>query len=149
MEQLKFELYEEEMLSPLGGHELTEMELFVAGLLLGASRENPVGIKAIIHQVNAHKGIPISERSVKKLIRALRKEHTFPIIASRQPPTGYWWCSSPEEMSEFIESFRAQALDELHTLSLIVRHNFPALSGQLNFQDHGELMKGESDAAGN
>ena len=38
-------------------------------------------------------------------------------------------------MKAFIESFRKQALDELHTLSKIVRHNYPALQGQLSFEE--------------
>lgn len=38
-------------------------------------------------------------------------------------------------MQAFIESFRSQALDELHTLSKIVNANYPALQGQLKFDD--------------
>jgi hypothetical protein len=38
-------------------------------------------------------------------------------------------------MEAFIESYRAQALDELHTLSKIVKHNYPALQGQLKFEE--------------
>lgn len=137
MEQLSFQLYEEEMLNPLFGHELTAVESYVASLLLDASRERPVGIKEIAGRVREAKGLGLSERKVKSIIRSLRKEHAFPVVASRQPPAGYWWCHSVEEMEEFVESFRAQALDELHTLSRIVRHNFPALAGQMNFEEHG------------
>ncbi len=135
-EQLKFETFEEELLNPLRGHELSDVEMFVSSLLLGASREHPVGIKAIILGVNASKGYELTERKVKDIIRALRKNHAFPIIASRKPPAGYWWCGSVEEMQEFIESFRSQALDELHTISQIVKHNFPALAGQLSLEDY-------------
>lgn len=135
MEDRNPKLFEDELLNPLYGHELSDMERFIADLLLNANRENPIGIRTIIHQVGIHKGIPLSERTVKSIIRALRKDHTFPIIASRKSPSGYWWCSSVEEMTEFIQSFKAQALDELHTLSQIVKHNFPALAGQLQFED--------------
>lgn len=38
-------------------------------------------------------------------------------------------------MEAFIESFRSQALDELRTLSKIIRHNYPALQGQLKFEE--------------
>ncbi len=77
----------------------------------------------------------INERMVKKVIRTLRKDHAFPILARKRKPTGYWWCNSVEEMEAFIESFRKQALDELHTLSRIVNHNYPALQGQLRFDE--------------
>jgi hypothetical protein len=40
-----------------------------------------------------------------------------------------------EEMTEFVESFKSQALDELHTLSKIVKHNYPALLGQLSLEN--------------
>jgi hypothetical protein len=132
---LGFETFEAELLNPLSGHELADVERFVASLLLGARRDSPVGIKAIIQQVGRVKGFDLSERKVKGIIRSLRKDHAFPILASRQPPTGYWWCASAEEMTEFVESFKSQALDELHTLSKIVKHNYPALMGQLSLED--------------
>jgi hypothetical protein len=134
-EQLKFQRFEDELLNPLSGHELSDVERFVANLLLDASRENPVGIRRIIEQVSRAKDFDLSERKVKEIIRSLRKDHAFPILASRKPPTGYWWCASADEMAEFIGSFRSQALDELHTLSKIVRHNYPALMGQLSLED--------------
>ncbi|MET0466896.1 MAG: hypothetical protein ABW007_27290 [Chitinophagaceae bacterium] len=85
---MKFETFEDELLQPLRGHELTDVETFVAGLLLEASREFPVGIKAIIEHVSRLKGFDLSERKVKEIIRSLRKEQAFPILASRRPPTG-------------------------------------------------------------
>ncbi|MGH9942460.1 MAG: hypothetical protein ACRD9R_08910 [Pyrinomonadaceae bacterium] len=135
-EQLKFRLYEDELLAPLSGHELTELERFIASLLLSANTHRPVGIAEIIRSAEFILSKKVSERAVKQTIRSLRKEHKFPILARRKQPTGYWWCASTAEMQAFIESFRAQALDELHTLSQIVKHNYPALQGQLSFEDH-------------
>lgn len=134
-EQLKFKLFEEELLIPLRGHELSELEMFVASLLLTANTFEPIGIAQIIDAIEAKTGRRVSQRTVKDIIRTLRRDHTFPILARRSSPTGYWWCGSVEEMKAFIDSFRAQALDELHTLSRIIKHNYPALQGQLNFED--------------
>jgi hypothetical protein len=134
-EEPKFELFEAELLAPLGGHGLSDVESFVASLLLDASRENPVGIRTIIERVLRVKGFDLSERKVKDIIRTLRKVHVFPILASRKLPAGYWWCKSAEEMDMFIESFKAQALDELHTLSKIVKHHYPELMGQLRIKE--------------
>ncbi|HYX72155.1 MAG TPA: hypothetical protein VE732_05240 [Nitrososphaera sp.] len=135
-EQLKFKLYEEELLDPLRGHALTEIERFIASLLLDATTDKPIGIAEIIRAYAAHSGKRISDRIVKGIIRRLRKEHAFPILARRsKKPTGYWWCGSAAEMEMFIESFRSQALDELHTLSTIIKHNYPALLGQLKFDE--------------
>jgi hypothetical protein len=87
-EELKFQTYEAELLSPLSGHELSDVESFVASLLLDANREYPVGIKTIIERVSRVKGFDLSDRKVKDIIRSLRKDHAFPILASRKPPTG-------------------------------------------------------------
>jgi hypothetical protein len=134
-EQMKFRLFEEELLKPLRGHKLSDLEQFVASLLLTANTFEPIGIAEIIDAIETKTDKRISQRAVKDIIRTLRRDHTFPILARRTKPTGYWWCGSAAEMEAFIESFRAQALDELHTLSKIVRHNYPALQGQLNFED--------------
>ena len=133
--QLKFELYEQELLSPLQGHELTELESYIASLLLTASSHRPIGISEIIRCYESINDKRLSERVVKNTIRSLRRDHTFPILARRKEPAGYWWCASASEMEAFIESFRSQALDELHTLSKIIKHNYPALQGQLKFDD--------------
>lgn len=140
--QLKFELYEQELLNPLRGHELSELECFVASLLLTASTHRPIGIAEIIQAVEQTehlrlrgRSVPSKERAVKEIIRTLRRDHTFPILARRTKPTGLWWCASSKEMEAFIESFRSQALDELHTLSKIIKHNYPALQGQLTFEE--------------
>lgn len=134
-EQLKFEIYERELLNPLNGHELTEVESYVAVLLLTASTHRPMSISEITVAVKAQTGKQLSQRIVKSTIRTLRKDHKFPILSRKSAPAGYWWCGSIEEMNAFIESFRKQALDELHTLSTIIKHNYPALQGQLRFEE--------------
>lgn len=134
-EQLKFELYEDALLNPLHGHELSELESFVASLLLEASSELPIGLKTIIFRISTHTAKQIDERKAKDIIRTLRRNHAFPILARRKQPAGYFWCASAEQMKEFIESFRSQALDELHTLSKIVKKNYPALAGQLKLTE--------------
>jgi hypothetical protein len=126
-----FEKLEDEMISPLAGHALSELEGYIAGLLLRASSERPYRIADIIGWVGLNLHTTIDERTVKEVIRSLRREHKFPILARRGKPAGYWWCMSASEMEEFITLFRSQALDELHTLSQIVKHNYPGLIGQL------------------
>lgn len=140
MEQLKFSLYEEELVNPLRGHKLTEAEEYVASLLLKATNQQPITIKEIINNYSYQFHKSLSQRDVKDTIRTLRREHLFPILSSRRKPYGLWWCASAEEMEAFIQMFRSQALDELHTLSKIVRHSYPTLLGQLNLaaQSHQE-----------
>jgi len=135
-EQLKFELFERELLDPLGGLELTETERYVAGVLLNATSQNPMTISQIIGRLDSiWPGKLTSQREVKDLVRGLRRKHGLPILARRRKPAGYWWCGSVAEMEEFILSFRKQALDELGTLGRIVRQNYPALVGQLELRD--------------
>lgn len=132
-ESLKFDYYESELLNPLRGHELSDVERFVAELLLGASSTVPIANARIAYEA-ARQFTGIDARKVKAIIRTLRKDHHFPILARRGKPNGYWWCASPEEMEEFIRVFKSQALDELHTLSKIVKTNYPELAGQLRLE---------------
>ena len=127
-------IFEYELLNPLRGHKLSELEEYVANLLLDASSEHPIGNEQICVSIKLRFKQAIGSRAVKGIIRTLRKDHAFPIIARRKKPNGYWWCASKREMEAFIESFRAQALDELHTLGRIVRENFPELAGQLRLE---------------
>lgn len=135
VEQYKFRVFERELINPLAGHNLTDVEAFVADALLEASSARPLRIHDLIVKIGNRFGEWPKEREIKDLVRALRKEHAFPILSRRSKPAGLWWCGSAEEMNEFIESFRKQALDELHTLSKMVRHNYPELAGQLALED--------------
>lgn len=133
--QIKFRKFEDELLSPLRGHALTAQELFVANLLLDATAQRPIGIKRIVDTVFKGKGDWLTERAVKDIVRRLRKEHAFPILSRKNQPSGYWWCGSKEEMEVYITAARSQPLDELHTLSKMVRQNYPELAGQLSLED--------------
>lgn len=135
MEQLKFKLFELEVLDPLGGRELSEMEFFIAHLLLGGTAQQPIGLGEIRSRVERELGRRPNARTVKAIVRRLRRIHKLPILASRTAPAGYWWCASLDEMSRFIAYFKGVALDELYTLSQIVKYNYPALAGQLAFVD--------------
>ncbi len=159
--QLKYELFEEELIAPLRGHVLTEEESLVASLLLDAKSSRPIGIKHIVEVLNSRRrgASPtvregsrrrVNDRAVKDIIRTLRKDHEFPILsrkfarpagrdeagnATEVKPAGYWWCGSEAEMLEWANNFRKQPMDELHTLSRIVKANYPKLVGQLSLQD--------------
>ena len=128
-----FDALEQEMINPLFGHKLTELEEFISIFLLDATSENPRNNPQIRAAAFDKLGTKVTERQVKDAVRELRKNHAFPILARRKKPTGYWWCHSESEMDEFIQLFKAQALDELHTLGRIVRNNYQSLAGQLNF----------------
>lgn len=144
MEQVKFKVFEREMIHPLHGVQLTRNEEFVAGLLLQADAEHTYTIKDIIRCSEQVLARPLTMRTVQGTVRRLRKLHKFPILSTKNPPFGYWWCGSVEEMKNFVEEWRRQAMDELHTLSQMVRHNFPALAGQLRLPEMEE-----DDACGN
>ncbi len=131
MHQLNFITLEREMLDPLAGVELTDVERIIALQLIAASSQTPVTGKHLRLAVREATDTKIDERQLKATIRRLRRQHKFPVLSRRSLPRGYWWCTSVEEMQGFIETFRASALDELSTLATIIRHNYPALSGQL------------------
>ncbi|MGA9768755.1 MAG: hypothetical protein WBV94_06935 [Blastocatellia bacterium] len=131
MNQRNASIYEYDLFNPLRGHKLTELESYIANLLLSANSERPIDNEAIRVAVELRFQKKMDAREVKAIIRVLRKDHAFPIISRRKKPHGYWWCQSKREMEAFIETFKSQALDELHTLSRIVKENFPELAGQL------------------
>lgn len=130
-----FEVFEEEILNPVLGHKMTELEEFVAGLLLEASSEKPLQIKQIIEAVKTKFQRNINSRTVKDIIRGLRRNHAFPILSRREKPAGLWWCSSMSEMKEFMRLWQAQYSDEIYTLQIMVKNNFPRLAGQMKLTD--------------
>jgi hypothetical protein len=150
-DDLKYELFEQELLAPSRGHVLSDDESLVAALLLDAASSRPIGIKHIVEVMNSRPRSTgrrkATDRVIKDIIRTLRKEHEFPILSRKfarpaerdksghliaeAKPAGYWWCASETEMEEFVVTFSKQPMDELHTLSRIVKANFPKLAGQL------------------
>ncbi len=135
MEQLafNFEAFEEAIVNPLAGCELDATESYIASLLLSATADKPMTSDYLIGAVSEQLGEKLSLRRFHNIIRNLRKDNRFPILSRRTKPAGYWWCNSVDEMNSFIEDFRSQAMDELHTLSRIVHKNYPHLVGQMNF----------------
>lgn len=134
MEQLKFILYESALVNPAGSRPLTVEEDIIIRRLLLATSQRPIRLVELIDHLYIQTGKHWSERQMKDAIRTLRREHAMPILSRRRPPAGLWWCSSADEMREFIATFQAQAIDELQTLRRIVHHNYPTLAGQLDLE---------------
>lgn len=129
--QLRFSVFEDELLNPLRGHELTPEEAFVANLLLDASATRPLNNEALRDLLRGRFCEEYSERELKALILSLRDGHSFPIVASKSKPFGYWWCRSAEEMREQWERVRGEAVGMLATWSRLIKAHFPELAGQL------------------
>lgn len=121
---------------PIRGLDLTALERLIANRIRSASAERPVQIRELTAEAERQR-IRISARRVKDIVRTLRKDHQLPILARRERPFGYFWCSSVEEMKQFIETFSSQARDEFYTLGRVVRANYPELAGQLRLSIEG------------
>ena len=132
---LKYELFEQELLNPLHGHDLSTDERFVAEVLLDATSARPMGIKRIRRLSKELRSVQLSDRVVKAIIRRLKKDHEFPIFSRRKRPAGFWWGTSEEEALEYFRHAQRQPLDELHTLHRMMKVNFPRLAGQLTIAD--------------
>jgi hypothetical protein len=138
--ELKHERFEESLLNPLRGKALTTEESFVASMLLEATAKRTIGIKRLRDALNEAAGsrhwtggrTKYAERDVKNIIRTLRKKHELPILSRRKDGGGFWWCENEAQMQEYYTHARRQPMDELHTLSRIVKANYPALAGQLS-----------------
>lgn len=134
IDQMKFADLEREMLSPLHGLPLSKDELFVATMLLEATAAQPIGIKRLRRALR-DAGSPLTERHVKDIVRTLRKRHELPILSRRNLGGGFWWCENEAQMKDYVTHARKQPLDELHTLSRIVKANYPRLAGQLSLEE--------------
>jgi len=132
--ELKHELFERELLNPLRGLQLTKEEELVASMILVATAAEPIGVKRLRRRLN-EAGCRAGERDVKDIVRTLRKLHELPILSRRKKGGGFWWCENEAQMKEYYEHARRQPLDELHTLSRIVKANYPRLAGQLSLED--------------
>lgn len=130
-ETLPFEIFEEEMISPLAGVDLTEQELFVASLLLDATSDRPIKQAEVIEQAEKQKGERLTNREVRKIVRSLRRTHGFPICSRKGAPAGYWWGRTEDELAEFAKVFFAQIEDEAQTVGIMLRKNYPRLAGQM------------------
>lgn len=115
---------------PLPGLELTALQSFIARRIRVTSSGRPVQIREIVAEAKIQ-GLFTSDRRVKEAVRILRKDFQLPILARREKPFGYFWCSSVAEMKDFIEMFSSQYRDEAFTLGRLVRSNYPELAGQL------------------
>jgi hypothetical protein len=134
--ELNFEVFESEVLSPLHGHKLTPFEQYIGSLLLHVTKEKPLSNDDLRTRVMMRFDLKrFNPRTIKTIIRSLRKFHHFPILASFTKPYGYWWCHSAEEMVAYYEDAQARLKDELHTLSQMIKHNFPDYAGQLRLED--------------
>jgi len=134
MTELKYELFEESLLNPLRGKDLGRAEAFVATMLLEATAAAPIGIKRLRRALQ-DAGMPTNERDVKDIVRTLRKRHELPILSRRKKGGGFWWCENEAQMKEYAKHASKQPMDELHTLSRIVKANYPKLAGQLRLEE--------------
>ena len=135
--QLKFEIFEDERLKPIKGKKLSPVEEFTCQLLLKACKERPVTNQAIREILKGRFYQDFTERGIKDLILSLRESHVLPIAGSKEPPFGYWWINSPEEMKAQWERVRSENIKPLAVWSHIIKENFPELAGQLRL-DYGE-----------
>lgn len=129
--ELPFMTIEEEVIDPLRGVDLTETEIFVAGLILNATSAAPIKMAEIISRAEAELGLKLTTRQVRIIVRSLRRTHGFPICTRKGHPAGYWWGRSEAELEEFVSVWKAQYLDEITTLHTMLRINYPRLAGQL------------------
>lgn len=63
--EFPFDIFEEEMINPLNGIDLTENEEFVANLLLDATSEKPIKMAEIIVEALHKKTITLTDRMVR------------------------------------------------------------------------------------
>jgi hypothetical protein len=129
--ELPYATYEEAVMKPWSGMDMTQAEQFIAGKILAATSEAPIKQVQIIAAVNRELNCPITERQVRAIVRNLRRVHCFPICTRKGAPAGYWWGRTEEELAEFVKVWKAQFLDEATTLSIMLKKNYPRLAGQL------------------
>ena len=113
------------------GKLLSETELFVAGLIIHATRSLPVKQAAITDAARRSTGITLNARTVKDIVRTLRRTHGFPICSRKSQPAGYWWGRTEAEVEEWSNEATRQWKDEIITMNAVLKTNYPRLAGQL------------------
>lgn len=129
--ELPYETFEEAVMKPWSGIEMTDAERFIAGLILEATTAKPIKQAEIITAVGLRLECKISDRQVRSIVRNLRRTHGFPICTRKGAPAGYWWGRTEAELEEFVNTWKAQYLDEIQTLYKMLTVNYPRLAGQL------------------
>lgn len=89
-------------------------------------------IKAIKADDLAHKFLT-SRREINSVIRALRKEGHL-VGSSKDKPHGYYVPASPEEVREYLETFKSELFDMLHTFNRQRRAQRSFIENQQNQQ---------------
>lgn len=138
--ELPYATFEEAVIKPWTGVDMTDGERFIAALILEATTAKPIKQAEIIERFELEMG-HISDRQVRAVVRNLRRMHGFPICTRKGSPAGYYWGRTEAEMEEFIKIWKAQFVDEITTLSIMIKKNFPRLAGQLRL----ELEEASSD----
>lgn len=129
--ELPYETFEQAVMKPWTGIEMTDAERFIAGLILEATTTRPIKQAEIIAAVTRDLNCGISERQVRAVVRNLRRMHGFPICTRKGSPAGYWWGRTEAELEEFVKVWQAQYLDEATTLHRMLKANYPRLAGQM------------------
>ncbi|HQU82979.1 MAG TPA: hypothetical protein PKY59_07645 [Pyrinomonadaceae bacterium] len=132
-----FHVFEEEVLNPINGQQMSPEETFIAQMILDGTSEKPIKMQQIIDDYVDVFGEKLSERQLKIIIRSFRRDRAFPILSRRAAPAGYWWCQSVAEMKEFARLWQSQYFDEMRTLYVMMKHNFPQLAGQMRLPNTG------------
>ena len=127
---LPFVTLEESVLGERGKL-LTETELFVAGLIIHATRSVPIKQAAITEAARRSTGVVLSARTIKDIVRTLRRTHGFPVCSRKSQPAGYWWGRSEAEVEEWSNEAMRQWKDEIVTMNAVLKTNYPRLAGQL------------------
>lgn len=130
-EDIPYETIEQEILDPLKGVKLTEIEFFVASQILEARSQAPIKMAEIMARAFERRSITLDPRAVRVIVRSLRRNHGFPICTRKGAPAGYYWGRSEAELEEFVNVWKSQYLDEIVTLQQMTKTNYPRLAGQL------------------
>lgn len=130
---LPFQTLEEELMAPLRGVHLTEVEFETAKILLRATTERPVKQGDVIMRLSMD-GMFVTARQMRHIIRNLRRMHALPICSRKCSPAGYWWGRTEAELEEFAKVFFAQIEDEAQTVGIMLKKNYPRLAGQMRLE---------------
>jgi hypothetical protein len=73
----------------------------------------------------------LSDRMVRKIVKALIEQHDCPIASSPHPPAGYYCPETIPEISETLDSLRGRALSILTRMSRLRRSTLRETVDQL------------------
>lgn len=83
------------------------------------------------------------KRQLAKVIERLKEVWLLPIGSRKEPPSGYWICTTLDDFAECVARAKSAPITQLTTIHRMARANFPVLAEQLGLEFWSDIKVAE------